>query len=123
MSWSVKPQSFKPQAFRHQQFGRDLTFAGEAFQIVLADGRRYAASQLTPEGEPQIIALTPDPQAARLAARLPGRQVAWPMRSADGMLRVVWRAMLLDDANYVRQEIEVTAARDDLRGAGNHLDE
>lgn len=112
MSWSVKPQSFKPQVFRHQQLGRDLTFAGEALQILLADGRRYAASQLTAEGEPQITALTPEPQAARLAARLPGRQVVWPMRSADRMLRVVWRAVLLDDANYVRQEIEVSADRE-----------
>jgi len=112
MSWSVKPQAFKPQMFRDRQLGRDLTFAGEAFQIVLADGRRYAASQLTAEGEPQITALTPDPQAARLAARLPGRQVVCAMRSADEMLRVVWRAVLLDDANYVRQEIEVSADRE-----------
>lgn len=113
MSWSVKPLPFQPRAFRHQQLGRDLPLAGEVFEIVLADDQRYAASQFTPQGEPQITALTPDPQAARLAARLPGRQIVWPMHSADGMLRVVWRAVLLDDANYVRQEIEVTAARDD----------
>lgn len=112
MSWTVKPPSFKPRAFRQQQLGRDLPLAGEVFEIALADGHRYAASQLVPEGEPQITALTPDPQAARLATRLPGRQIAWPMRSADGMLRVVWRAVLLDGANYVRQEIELTAARD-----------
>lgn len=113
MSWTVQPRSFKPHAFRHQQLGIDLPFSGEVFQIVLGDGTRYAASQLAPEGEPQITALMPDPQAARRAARLPGRQVVWPLRAADGTLRVVWRAVLLDDANYVRQEIEVAAASDD----------
>jgi hypothetical protein len=112
MSWTAKPQGFKPQVFRHQQLGRDLPLAGEAFQIVLADGQRYAASQLAAAGDVQITTLASDPQAARLAARLPGRQIAWPLRSADGMLRVVWRAVLLDGANYVRQEIEVTADRD-----------
>ena len=33
--------------------GKALPLAGELFQIVLADGRRYAASTLEVEGEPR----------------------------------------------------------------------
>jgi hypothetical protein len=36
------------------------------------------------------------------------------MTSGDDRLGVVWRALILDGANYVRQEIEVTALKDDV---------
>jgi hypothetical protein len=36
------------------------------------------------------------------------------MTSEDGRLGVVWRALIPDGANYVRQEIEVTALKEDL---------
>jgi hypothetical protein len=69
---------------------------------------------LEPDGRPQVRELVPDPGAARLAARIPGRQVELPLRSADGRLRVVWRAIARDDGNAVREEIDLLAARDDL---------
>jgi hypothetical protein len=56
----------------------------------------------------------PDPQAARLAARIPGRQVEVPLRSADGRVQVLWRATAGDDANYVRQEVQVVSTQGDL---------
>ncbi|MBI5397180.1 MAG: enterotoxin, partial [Verrucomicrobia bacterium] len=89
-----------------------LALAGEVFQIVLADGHRYAASAFAPQGKPRVSRLSPNPKAARLAARSPGRQVEATLRSADGRLRAVWRALIHDGANYVRQEIVVTALGD-----------
>lgn len=113
LSWTLTGPGLKPQAVRDEQTKRSLPFAGEVFQIVLPDGQRYAASALVPEGKPRVGGLKPNPKAARLAARIPGRQVELPLRSADGRLRVVWRALLHDSANYVRQEIDVTAAAGD----------
>ncbi|MGA2258520.1 MAG: hypothetical protein ABSG53_27975, partial [Thermoguttaceae bacterium] len=109
LSWIVTKQGLKARSARDEQSGRSLALAGELFQIVLADGRRYAASTLEAEGEPRISDLAPQAGAARLAARIPGKQVQMVLRSADGRLRVQWRAVLHDGANYVRQELEVTA--------------
>ena len=85
--------------------------AGEVFQIHLTDGRSYSASTLAPEGSPRVSELASDPRAARLAARIAGRQVELLMRSSDGRLRVVWRTIVHDDSHYFREEIDVGAAR------------
>ncbi len=96
------------------QTGRRLPSSGEVFQIILTDGRCYAASTLAPEGNPRVSELAPDPRAARLAATIPGRQVELALRSSDGRLRVVWRAIARDDSNYLREEIELDAAQEDI---------
>ncbi len=113
VTWTLTDQRLKPQAIRDERAGQSVTLHGEVFQIVLTDGPCYAASSLLPEGKPRVSELVPDPQAARWAARIPGRQIELPLRSADGRLAVVWRAVMHDGANYVRQEIDVTATRED----------
>ncbi|OHE82685.1 MAG: hypothetical protein A2107_12495 [Verrucomicrobia bacterium GWF2_62_7] len=109
MSWSLGKQGIRPASLCDEQAGQKLTLGGEVFQIVLADGNRYAASTFAVDGKPRMSRLAPNAKAARLAARIPGWQVETTLRSVDGRLRVVWRAMIHDEANYVRQEISVTA--------------
>lgn len=105
-AWLWGDRGLRPLVFRDAQ--NSLSLTGELFQIVLAKGPSYAASTLIPEGKPRVTALTPNPAASRLAARLNGRQVELSLRSADGRLRVIWRALARDGGNYVRQEIDVT---------------
>jgi hypothetical protein len=112
-SWLVEEVGLRPKVFRDTASQRQVTLTGEVFEIVLTNGERYAASALGRDGPARLSELTPDPKAARLAARIPGRQVEMPLRSADGRLRVVWRAVLHDDGNYIRQEIDTTAASED----------
>jgi hypothetical protein len=114
MSWTWTPRGLRAQGLLDVQTGRRHEIAGELFQIVLTDGRCYPASTLVPEGSPRVSELAPDPRAARLAARFPGRQVELPMRASDGRLRVVWRTIAQDDGNYMRQEIELIAAQEDV---------
>ncbi len=108
-SWTWSPQGLKPGTIRNEPSGQSLTLTGEVFQIVLADGQRYAASALKADGRPRVTALAPNPRASRLSEQIPGRQIELPLRSMDGRLRVVWRAIAHDQANYVRQELEVAA--------------
>jgi hypothetical protein len=79
------------------------------FVVTLAGGRSLAASQFRRTGEPTLEALQADPQAVRGAARLAGWQATVPMVSDDGRLRAVWRAVLRDGSNYVRQEWTLSA--------------
>ena len=112
-SWRVGDVGLRPEFFRDAVSQRQVTLTGEAFEIVLTNGERYAASALRRDGPARLSELTPEPKAARLAARIPGRQVEVPLRSADGRLLVVWRAVLHDGGNYVRQEIDASAERED----------
>jgi len=107
--WLVGDQGLRPQFIRDQGQPRQLALTGEVFEIVFTNGQRYAASALKPDGLMQVSKLPADPQAARLAARIRGQQVEVPLHSADGQLQVVWRVVLHDSGNYIRQEIAVTA--------------
>lgn len=113
MTWSLDAAGLRPELIHDRRTGRKLALQGELFQIILTDGQRYVASALVREGPPQRRRLAPDPGASRLAARLPGRQIELPLKATDGRLRVVWRALIHDGANCARQELSVTALRDD----------
>jgi hypothetical protein len=112
-SWRVGDAGLRPEFFRDAASQRQVMLTGGTFEIILTNGERYAASALRRDSPPRLNELTPDPKAARLAARIPGKQAEVPFRSADGRLRVVWRAVLHDGGNYIRQEIDATAARED----------
>ena len=112
MAWTLGEQGIRPSSLCDEQTGRRLALVGEVFDINLSDGQHCPARMFIPEGKPRVKELPLNAKAARLAARIPGRQVEMALRSQDGRLRVVWRAIIHDGANYVRQEITVTALSD-----------
>ena len=112
-SWRVEEAGFRPEFVRDTTSRKQVTLTGEAFEIVLTNGERYAASALRRDGPVRLSDLAASPRAARLAARIPGRQAQVPLRSTDGRLRVEWRVVLRDGGNYLRQEIDVAAASED----------
>lgn len=115
MSWTCDGRGLRPAAVRGVQAGRSLSLSpgGEVFRIVLSNGQSHAASSFEVEGDPRIRDLVPDPKASRWAARAPGRRVEVALRSADRRLRAVWSAVLHDGANYIRQEVALTAVGGD----------
>jgi hypothetical protein len=113
--WSLAPHGLRLLSVRDLRTKTSLAFNGEAFQIVLQDGTRYTASAMLTDGEPSVTELAPDARSSGLSRRIAGRSVEIPLRSADGRLRVVWRAVARDDANYVRQEIDLSAAQEDQK--------
>jgi hypothetical protein len=111
--WETSPAGLRMTGLRDQVTGTSLLLTGEVFQIVLTNGQRYPASALAPSGPARVSELRGDPRASRLAARLSAQQVELPLRSTDGRLDVVWRALATDGANYVRQQIAVRALGQD----------
>ncbi|MGH9467423.1 MAG: enterotoxin [Terriglobales bacterium] len=53
--------------------------------------------------------LTPHPEAACFAERLPGRQITATLVDPPGRYQVRWRALLREGSHYLRQEITLTA--------------
>jgi hypothetical protein len=116
-SWALVGNGLGPLVMQDVSTPRKRTLppSGEAFAIVLAQGQVYPASAFCLEGEPGTALLVDDPKAPRMASRIPGRQLEARMRSSDGRLGVVWRAILHDGANYIRQEIDVAARNEDCQ--------
>jgi hypothetical protein len=112
-SWSLAPEGLRPLSASDLQNKASLAFSGEAFKIILQDGTRYAASAMLAGGEPFVSKLEPDAGSSGLSGRIPGQKVEVPFHSADDRVRVVWRAVARDDANYIRQEIDLVAVRGD----------
>ena len=83
------------------------------FAILLKDGTIYSADKLAMAGPPSKHELTPHPDASRLADRLQGQAIDIPLESTDHSLRVEWSLVLLNDSNYLRQVVKITAANKD----------
>ncbi|MBM3891207.1 MAG: enterotoxin [Verrucomicrobia bacterium] len=83
------------------------------FSIILADGRVVNASDAKLAAGPKFEPLPRNPKSARLAGRLPGRCLTATFADANGNLRIQWRAVMTDGANYVRMEMDVTSTTGD----------
>jgi len=108
--WDISGGRLKPERFVDKLSGTAIE-AGQAqcFQVVLDGGRILRASELRILGMPQIKTIEPDPKSCRIADRITGKEILATLVSADNNLEVLWRAILRDSSNYVRQEIAFTA--------------
>lgn len=113
-TWQLDGQGLRSLAVRDEQAKAALMLTGEVFRILLSDGTLFNASSLQQHGQVPIRKLVPAVQASRFSDRIGGRKVEVPLRSADGRIEVLWRVLAHDGANYLRQEIDVVAAKEDL---------
>lgn len=69
-------------------------------------------SQLQRVGQPIVTNTTVDHTAGRRSRTYPGKQVVVQLIDAGKNLTIRWRASLRDEANYVRQSVELIAGAD-----------
>ncbi|HOW66573.1 MAG TPA: enterotoxin [Candidatus Paceibacterota bacterium] len=112
LSWRLTSEGLRHQTLRMNPSDSPLSLTGEVFQILLADGPNYRASEFISTSKPRIIPLPPNPQAAQLAQRVPGKAMEAVLRTPDGRFQVIWRAILRDHANFLRQEFEISTGPD-----------
>lgn len=84
---------------------------GECFQLLLDNGQSIKARDLEMVGKPELENLTPRADSCRLAERFAGKQVTVKLVSSDGGLEILWRGILRDGSNYIRQQITLTARK------------
>jgi len=84
------------------------------FAILLEDGSILNVGTLILTGPPVRRDLTPQPDAARLADRLPGVAFDFPLESSDHSLQVTWSVLLLDGSSYLRQIVTIAAGEKDI---------
>ena len=108
--WDISGGRLKPERFVDKLSGTTIE-AGQAecFQLVLDDGQVLKAFELKILGKPEIKNIEPEPKSCRLGERFAGKEILTTLVSADNNLEVLWRAILRDGSNYVRQEVTFKA--------------
>ena len=90
------------------------TFAvSTPFALVMGDGSTIKASDMNLQSSPHVVALPVDVRASQLAARLPGKAVEASFGDADGRFRVDWKLVQRDGSPYLREEVSITALKQD----------
>ncbi len=81
------------------------------FTIRMIDGKVYTPANmkcLSVNSE----TLTPDESAVKLSSKLPGKALTATFSAPDASFQVQWKAVLRDGSHYLRQELNITAARE-----------
>ena len=113
-SWGLSSTGLHGTTVRDPQTGWSWETPRELFRIVLADDTTYASSSLKVISKVSLEQLASQPSSPRLADHFAGRGLEVTMMSEDERLHVVWRAVLLDESNYIRQELELSAPKEPL---------
>ena len=94
--------------------GKSLDLAGEAFQVTLGDGTVLKSSDFKLAGEPQLEALAADPASPTAARHFAGRQLVARLSAPDRQLTAEWRVILREGSTYIREELALRAAGQDV---------
>jgi len=93
----------------------------DVFRLTLQDGKILRASDFKVIGKPELKALEPVSNASTLSKRFPGSQFTVRLLSKDGNVSVLWRAILRDGSNAIRQEMTFEAMKEPLPIKRIHL--
>ncbi len=111
--WFINGSVMRLVTITDKTSNQPIASGGEVFALVLHDGTTLPASSLKVNGRPRVEILAANLKAARLAERLPGRQISVDFDGPAGA-RIAWRAIMRDGANYLRQQIVVTPHKNDV---------
>jgi hypothetical protein len=106
-----KGSKLLPGSVRDKKTGQVVKLGADLFSLVLTNADILHSGDFKLAGKPQITALPVNPAASRFAERLPGKELVAELVSSDGNLRVTWRAALRDGSRYLREQVELKAAK------------
>jgi hypothetical protein len=129
--WSITQGKLTGLNFTLRTTGAEVSLPHDPFNLEFKDGTMVRASDMTIADGPQIDSLSSNSGAARAAEHFAGKAIRLRLeylgkRNSEvpapvKRISVVWRALLRDDSNYIRQEITISAQDGDLPIAGVQL--
>jgi hypothetical protein len=108
-TWSVRNGALRWQSLTNRYTRASLPLNGSPFELVPREGPVLRSSDLKIVAGPLIEEIATSTNSPRAADHLPGRQIRVELKDVSAKLRVTWKAILRDGANYVRQEITIHA--------------
>jgi hypothetical protein len=112
--WHLGDQKLQPARLEDKINGGSLELTGECFQILLANGHAIKASDFTLLEAPKVESLAAERGSTTLARRSAGRQWLVRLAAPAQNLAAEWRVILRDDTDYLREELTLHAADNDV---------
>jgi len=111
-TWTIH-HGLRWQTLTNYFTGVSVPLYDAAFTLVPKEGAVLRSNDFDFKivGAPVIEDLRAAPAASRAADRLPGKQVRIELEHGSTGIHVTWKAMLRDDANYIREEITIHAVK------------
>ncbi len=113
-TWRVSDAGLQNVDFRDRVTNRALSPQVSAFVLLLGDGRVINALAMKVVAEPRPVMLQGNSDSQRKGDHVDGKAISVDLEDSAGALRVNWRAVLRNGANYVRQEITITPKSADV---------
>ncbi|MEO7086942.1 MAG: enterotoxin [Gemmatimonadaceae bacterium] len=116
-TWTLDNDELRPTKLINRLTGGALPMSAELFTLALNENgasTTIPASQFRVVGDPRVETLAADARASRYAERVAGRSTSVTLRDAGGRIEVVWKGVLRDGSNYVRQELSFRALGGDV---------
>jgi hypothetical protein len=107
--WSIQDGALRSQGFTNRFTGQTLRFDESPFEFVPREGSVLHASDFKIAAGPFIEAASMSSESPKAADHIAGRQIRMELEDTAAKIRVTWRALLREDANYIREEVTIQA--------------
>jgi hypothetical protein len=105
-SWSVSDGTLRGQSLQNGISGIGLPLTN-LFVLVPREGTVLRSTDFKIAGTVAIEDLPVNPNSSKAADRIPGREIRIELENSSADLRLTWRSILHEGANYIRQEITI----------------
>ncbi len=113
-TWLVRGGSLRWQSLTNNFTRATLPLDGSVFAFVPKEGPLLRSADFKIVATPVFRDLQPLPTASRAADRLPGRELRVVLEDPASKMRIIWKAILREGANYIRQEVTIRALHEPL---------
>jgi hypothetical protein len=110
-SWSMQKGSLRWQSLTNHFTGANLFLSDDVFALAPGEGPVVRSTDMWIIAQPVIEPMPESATSPRAADHLPGRQIRIELSDPSGNVHVTWKAMLREDANYIRQEVTIRATQ------------
>ena len=113
-TWSLRGGTLHWQSLVNHFTKATLSLDGSVFELLPKEGPVLSSSDFKIVGAPVLRDVPPSPSSSKAADRLPAREVRIELVDPSAQIRVIWKAILREGSNYIRQEVNIRALHQPL---------
>jgi hypothetical protein len=113
-SWSANDGRLRAVKMTDRLAGKPIPVSDRLFALTIDGGGVISGSSMQVIGSPRVEKLAGKADASRLSDQLGGQQIEVELEDASKTLHAVWRAILRDGTNYIRQQVTLQAMSSDI---------
>jgi hypothetical protein len=108
-TWSIRDGSLRWRSLTNRFTGATLSLDGSVFELLPKEGPVLRSSDCKIVAEPVLRDVPPSPASSKAGERLPARELRIVLEDPSAKVQIIWKAILREGANYVRQEVTIRA--------------